>query len=90
MVDGRFEFVGSDGHEASSAIQKTIKEHKIPLAISNITRSGTQVTAHIDLPATGQGVKGGRGILYAAVADNRAESHVARGENAGRSLAMSA
>lgn len=87
VVDGRFEFVGSDGREASSAIQKAVKERKIPLTISKITRSGNQVTAHIDLSAAGQGVKSGQGILYAAVADNRAESHVARGENAGRSLA---
>jgi len=87
VVDGRFGLVGSNGQEASSAIQKAIRERKIPIAISNVARDGNRVTAHIALPAADQSIKGGRGILYVAVADNRAESHVARGENAGRSLA---
>ena len=60
---------------------------KIPIAISNASRDGNQVTAHIEAPGADQSFKGGHGILYVALADNRAESHVARGENAGRSLA---
>jgi hypothetical protein len=87
VVDGRFGFVGSDGHEAASAIQKAMREPKIPIAISNFSRDGNQVTAHIEVPGVDQSFQGGRGILYIALADNRAESHVARGENAGRSLA---
>jgi hypothetical protein len=87
VVDGRFGFVGSDGREASSAIQEAIRDPKIPIAISNASRDENQVTAHIEVPAADQSLKGGRGVLYVALADNRAESHVARGENAGRSLA---
>jgi hypothetical protein len=87
VVDGRFGFVGSDGHAALSAIQEAIRERKVPIAISNVTRDGNQVTAHIELSAADQNTKSRRGILYVAVADNRAESHVARGENAGRALA---
>ena len=86
VVDGRYGLVGSDGREASSAIQKAIREQKIAVAISNVSRDGNQVTAHIELNA-GQNFKGGRGVLYIAIADNRVESHVAAGENAGRSLA---
>lgn len=86
VVDGRFGLVGSDGRAVSSAIQKAIREQKIPLAISKISRDGNQVTAHIDLPAR-QNFKGARGVLYVAIADNRAESQVSRGENSGRSLA---
>ena len=86
VVDGRYGFVGSDGREASSAIQKAIRERKIPITISNVARSGNQVTGRIELPAD-QNFKGVRGILYVALADNRRESQVARGENAGRSLA---
>ena len=85
VVDGRYGLVGSDGHEASSAIQKAIREQKIPIAISRFSHDGNQVTAHIDLPAE-QNFKGARGLLYVAIADNRAESQVARGENSGRSL----
>jgi hypothetical protein len=85
VVDGRYGLVGSDGHEASSAIQKAIREQKIPIAISRVSHDGNQVTAHIDLPAE-KNFKGARGLLYVAIADNRAESQVARGENSGRSL----
>ena len=85
VVDGRYGFVGSDGKEASAAIQKAIRERKIPIAISNLARNGNQVTARIELPA-GENLKGASGILYVALADNRQESHVARGENGGHTL----
>jgi hypothetical protein len=87
VVDGRFGFVGSDGHKAASAIQEAMREPKISIAISDASRDGNQVTARIEVPGAEQSFKGGRGILYIALADNRAESQVARGENAGRSLA---
>ena len=87
VVDGQFGFVGSDAREAMSAIRQAVREPKIPIAISNVTRDGDRVTAHIDLPEAGQDFKGGRGTLFVAIADNRAESHVGGGENAGESLA---
>ena len=85
VVDGRYGLVGSDEREVTDAIQKAIRERKIPIAISNVSHDGNQVTAHIELRA-GQNFKGGRGVLFVAIADNRAESQVARGENSGRSL----
>ncbi len=86
VVDGRYGFFGSDGHEASAAIQKVIQERKASIAISMVARNGNQTTAGIELPA-GQNVKGVRGNLHFVLADNRRESHATRGENAGRSLA---
>ncbi|HME10356.1 MAG TPA: DUF1223 domain-containing protein [Bryobacteraceae bacterium] len=83
VVDGRFGFVGSDGSAAGTAIQKAMQEQKIPIQISNVERDGNQVTARIDVPAGGRA----QGVLYVAIADNRAESQVARGENAGHTLA---
>ena len=68
------------------AIQKAIRERKIPIAISNVARNGSQVTARIELPAD-ENFRGRRGILYVALADNRQESRVAHGENGGRTLA---
>jgi hypothetical protein len=85
VVDGQFGLVGSDGHEASSAIQRALREAKVPIAISNVSRDGNQVKAQIQLPADPR-IGSGRGILYVAVADNHAESHVERGENGGRVL----
>lgn len=86
VVDGRYGFVGSDGRRASSAIQSAIRERKIPIAISNVTINENQVTARVQSSAD-QNFKGVRAVLYVALADNRQESHVAHGENAGRSLA---
>ncbi len=87
VVDGKFGFVGSDRRKASSAIQEAMRDPKIPITISNVTRDGNQVMVHIEVPAADSRPKSGRGILYLALADDRAESHVVRGENAGRSLA---
>jgi hypothetical protein len=86
VVDGRYGLVGSDARGAASAIQKAVRERKVPITISNVARIGNQVTASIELTSD-QDFKGIRGILYVALADNRQESHVARGENVGHSLA---
>jgi hypothetical protein len=86
VVDGRFGFVGSNRNEAASAIQEAIRDLKIPIAISNASRDRNQVTVHAEVPRARQSLNGGRGILYMALADNRVESHVVRGENAGRAL----
>ena len=87
VVDGRFGLVGSDGRAATSAIQKAMRERKIPITILKIGRDGDMVTTHIELPATDPNVRAKHAVLYVAIADNRAESQVSRGENAGRSLA---
>ena len=86
VVDGRYGVVGSDGRKAVSAIQKAIRARKLMVTISNVARAGNAVTARIALPVD-ENFKGTRGILYVALADNRQESHVARGENGGRTLA---
>ena len=86
VVDGRYGFVGSDSREASTAIQKAIRDPKVSMTISNLARNGNEVTARIELPAD-QNFRGARTMLYVALADNRQESHVARGENGGRTLA---
>ena len=48
VVDGRFGLVGSDGRGASSAIQRALRERKIPMAISNAARDGNRLTARIE------------------------------------------
>jgi hypothetical protein len=81
-VDGRFGLVGSDARAAEAAIRKAMREPKIDLRIVQAARKGNQVTATVELPAAA----GQAGVLYVALADDRAESHVSRGENAGRAL----
>jgi hypothetical protein len=85
VVDGRFALVGNDSREANAAIQKAAREPKIAIALSKAARDGKQVKVHIDVPAA-QNAQKKSAVIYLAIADDRAESHVARGENAGRSL----
>ena len=61
-----------------------MRERKIAITMSNVLLDGNQVTAHVELPASQ--LNGARGVLYIALAGNRDESQVSRGENAGRSL----
>ena len=56
------------------------------MTISDVARDGNKVTARIELPVD-EDFKGRQGILYVALADNKQESYVARGENGGRTLA---
>jgi hypothetical protein len=84
VVDGRYGLVGSQAPQVTSTVQKALHERKLAIAISNVARNGRQLTAQVALPAAP--TFKGRWILYVALADNRRESHVARGENAGRAL----
>ena len=81
-IDGRFGLVGSDARAVNSAIRKALREPKIGIRVTQAKRNGNQVKANVELPpAAGQS-----GVLYVALADSRAESHVSRGENSGRVL----
>src|SRR5712671_2412583 len=42
VVDGRYGIVGSDSREVTNAIQKAIREPKIPITISKVSRNGNQ------------------------------------------------
>ena len=86
VVDGRFGFVGSDQRVALPAIQKAAQQPKASVVISNAMREEDRVTAHIEIPAAESPIDG-RAVLFAAIADNRAQSQVTRGENGGRTLA---
>jgi hypothetical protein len=87
IVDGRIQLVGSDRSGATAAIDSARHEQKLIVAISNVARTGSQVTARIELAAKPPQIKARTAALYVALADNRDESQVARGENAGRDLA---
>jgi hypothetical protein len=86
VVDGRFALVGSDSREANAAIQKAAREPKVAIALSDVARDGKRVKGRVDVPGDADS-KRRSAVLYLVIADNRAQSQVARGENAGRSLA---
>ena len=87
VIDGRFEFVGSDERRAIEAIENASKVEKIPVNISSIhSESGNIVSLHVDADQLPSSVAAGSAEILIATADERDESHVSRGENAGRTL----
>ena len=91
IVDGTYEFVGSTTRSASDAFSQALNAHKIPVRLSSIRLVEPNIlTAHVEadeiLPS--HNLEGPE--VYVAVALNRAESHVIRGENGGRVLAHTA
>jgi len=86
IVDGRFEFVGSDERRAREAIQNAMKVRKTPVSISSSLSDEKTPILHIEtgpLPASSTTESAG---IFLAVADDSDESHVNAGENAGRTL----
>jgi hypothetical protein len=87
VVDGRFEFVGSDERRAIEAIENATKVEKISVNISSIhLESGNVVSLHVDAGRLPSSVAAGSPEVLIATADESDESHVSRGENAGRNL----
>jgi hypothetical protein len=86
VVDGRFEFVGSDERRASQAIREAAKEPKAPVHISFGSSNDEATVVHVEAgPLLSAGGRQSAGV-FLALADNSDESQVSRGENAGRRL----
>jgi hypothetical protein len=87
VVDGRFEFVGSDGLRASQAIKEAAMVPKAPVRISVGSSDEKAVTVQIEagpLPSTSS--RRHPAGVFIALADNSDESQVSGGENGGRKL----
>ena len=85
VVDGRFEFVGSDERRASQAIKEAAKAPKAQVHI-RLGSSDEAGIVHVEagpLPSATSRQSAG---VFLALADNSDESQVSRGENAGRTL----
>ena len=86
VVDGKFEFVGSDERRAITAAERAAKADKISMSLSGAHLESESVLAvHLDagqLPATATRPA----AVLLAIADEKDESHVTGGENGGRTL----
>lgn len=86
VVDGHFEFVGSDERRASEAIKEAAELPKAPVHLSLGSSDNMATVVHVEagpLPsATGTQSAG----VFLAVADNSDQSQVSGGENTGRTL----
>jgi hypothetical protein len=87
VVDGQFQFVGSDEREAIRAIQSAAKTEKARLTLSSIHFDGAnKLSAHLETGPLPSSASAKSGNIFLAIADESDESHVSRGENAGRTL----
>lgn len=86
VVDGQYEFVGSDERRATQAIRNAARAKKIPVSITSSLRDEKTITLHIEaerLPPSGTG---GSASVFLAIADNSDKSQVGGGENSGKTL----
>jgi len=79
VIDGSEQFVGSDTGAITAAITRAALRPKAPVRIVSAHRDGAEIVVGVSVPA-------GPGDLWIAVADERDESSVRRGENSGRTL----
>lgn len=86
VVDGQFEFVGSDERRAAQAIENATKVRKTPVSISSSLSDEKTITLHIEAGPLPPSVAAESASVFLAIADNTDESQVSRGENAGRTL----
>jgi len=87
VIDGAREFVGSDSRLATQAIEKARVLDKVAVRISSLSLADARtLTAHLEADALPASSKAGKAEVYVAVALNRAESQVLRGENEGTRL----
>ena len=84
VVDGQLEGVGGNAVKAKADVEKAAAKKKVALQISNVSRNGNQLRFHITSADPAASAKAS--TLYVALAENKVQSAVRSGENAGRSL----
>jgi hypothetical protein len=81
IVDGAYEFTGSDRVRAADALKKAVTQPTVPVRISSVAMQNGKLQAHIEAdPASDKA-----DVMVALVLDH-AESQVLRGENGGHHL----
>ena len=70
VVDGQYEFVGSDERRATQAIRSAAKAMKIPVSITSSLRDRRTITLHIEAERLPPSAAGGSASVFLAIADN--------------------
>jgi len=87
IVDGTSQFVGSDEGLADKAFAKAMTKPKITVGLSSVSIASTNaLLAHMETGVLQESFGLRAADVCVAVALNRAQSQVAHGENAGRTL----
>jgi len=91
IVDGTYEFVGGSPRSANNAFAQALNAPKVPVHLSSIALEQANVLrAHVEADPLAEPLNSEGAEVYLALALNRAESQVARGENGGRRLSHTA
>lgn len=83
VVDGSHEGVGSNAASAKASVSKALEQKKVAVVLDGVSVSGKQIKLHA---TSGTVMADGPVTLYVALAENKVQSEVRRGENAGKSL----
>jgi len=87
LVDGVFQFVGSDERQAIRAVESAAKTEKTQLILSSVHFDATKrLSVHVESGPLSVSTAAKSATIFIAIADESDESHVTRGENAGRTL----
>lgn len=87
IVDGRYEFVGSDERRATEAIENASKSEKVMVNLSSAhLEFNSMVAVHVEAGRLPASIPVESADVWLAVADEKDESHVNGGENGGRTL----
>ena len=86
VVDGRFEFVGSDERRASQAVREAAMAPKVPVHVLFGSGDAKEAIVHVEAGPLPSSIATQPAGVFLAIADNTDESQVNRGENAGRTL----
>jgi hypothetical protein len=84
VVDGQREVVGSNASAIRNAVETVGRSKKVSLTLSNAVRDGNAIKFHVTSAELPNSLD--LAAVYVALAQNKAQSNVAGGENGGRSL----
>jgi hypothetical protein len=88
VVDGEFEFVGSDARSAVQFIGKAASVQKISVTLTSVQKNQDgKVSLHLEAAPLPNSSGASTATVLVAVADDKDVSNVGRGENSGRTLA---
>jgi len=82
VIDGHLQILGSDEKEAEAVIARAAARPKSGIRIVSATRDDNQAVISVSVDALASGKKD----VWIAIADDRDETSVRKGENAGRTL----
>jgi hypothetical protein len=81
VVDGAYQFVGSDRRSAAKALENARATEKVGIRITSLQIENGTLRAHVETDAVPS-----KADVFVALVAEHAESQVARGENGGRHL----